>query len=299
MKKKHAFHWHINFYLVLFFLVTMLGVSLLAHHRYAERQRKWYGDLPEIQKRGVLRALTLYSSASYFIYRDKEMGYEYELCAQLARSLGLKLKIITAPNLLALKDSLDAGVGDIVAYNVPVTLSNRDKYLYCGRDFLTHYVVVQREDNPQLVTEVTQLVGKEVYVEKGTNMELRLQHLNEELGGGIIIKPVEEDSITTEELIGRVARGQLDYVIADNVTAQWNKTYYRSLHVSTQIGFPQKNAWLVRYDSPKLAAAVNEWFKKNLPSENYQAIQKKYFELSKGHTPFVAGGRLIGKDGHI
>jgi membrane-bound lytic murein transglycosylase F len=186
MIKKQAFHWHINLYLVLFFLVTMLGVSLLAHRRYVERQQKKFGDLPEIQKGGV-KALTLYSSASYFIYRDKEMGYEYELCSQLAHSLGLKLKVITAPNMPALKDSLDAGVGDMVAYNVPISLTNRDKYLYCGREFLTHYVIVQRQDYPQLVTDVTQLVGKEVYVEKGTNMELRLLHLNEELGGGILI----------------------------------------------------------------------------------------------------------------
>ena len=34
--------------------------------------------------------LTLYSSTSYFIYRGQEMGFQYELSEQFAKSLGLK-----------------------------------------------------------------------------------------------------------------------------------------------------------------------------------------------------------------
>jgi membrane-bound lytic murein transglycosylase F len=63
--------------------------------------------------------------------------------------------------------------------------------------------------------------------------------------------------------------------------------------------FPQKNAWLVRHDSPKLAAAVNDWFKKNVHTDNYQEIQKKYFELSKGLPLITAGSLLIGKNGRL
>lgn len=42
-------------------------------------------DLEQIKKDGVLRALVVYSSTSYFLYRGQAMGFEYELLTQLAK----------------------------------------------------------------------------------------------------------------------------------------------------------------------------------------------------------------------
>ena len=41
---------------------------------------------------GELVVLTLYSSTSYFIYRGQDMGFQYELSEQFAKSLGVKLR---------------------------------------------------------------------------------------------------------------------------------------------------------------------------------------------------------------
>ena len=56
-------------------------------------------DLQEIQQRGELRAITVYSATSYFIYRGKPMGYEYELLERLADHLDLELKIVIAKDI--------------------------------------------------------------------------------------------------------------------------------------------------------------------------------------------------------
>ena len=56
-------------------------------------------DLPQIKDSGVLVALTLNSSISYFDYRGEPMGFQYELAKQFAQSLGLKLEIKTAKNI--------------------------------------------------------------------------------------------------------------------------------------------------------------------------------------------------------
>ena len=47
-------------------------------------------DLQQIKDSGELVVLTLYSSTSYFIYRGQEMGFQYELSEQFAKSLGSK-----------------------------------------------------------------------------------------------------------------------------------------------------------------------------------------------------------------
>ncbi len=53
-------------------------------------------DLPQIKDSGELVVITLYSSTSYFIYRGQEMGFQYELSQQFARSLGLKMRVEVA-----------------------------------------------------------------------------------------------------------------------------------------------------------------------------------------------------------
>lgn len=298
-KNQPAAHKKANRWLIVLFC-CLIGIAVVVgHQRYVNRQRV-LGDLPEVMDRGELRALTLYSSVSYFMYRDKEMGYEYELCSQLANSLGLKLKMITVPNMLALMDSLDAGVGDIVAYNVPLTNAIKSEYIPCGREFLTHQVLIQRRDNPALVKEVTDLIGRKIVVQQGTPFHTRLRNLNEELGGGLVIQVVTDDSLTTEDLIEQVATGQIPYTVADNVQAQFNKTFYKNLHVGTPLGFPQHAYWLVRKKSPKLAAAVTHWFGENVTSQAYKAINKRYFELSKGYTsPFLTEGPHLGPGGRL
>ncbi len=298
-RSKTAVHKKINGWLVVLFCFLVGLSALLGHREYLERQRV-FGDLPHIKARGELRALTLYSSISYFKYRDREMGYEYELCSQLASSLGLKLRMIAVPNMMALLDSLDAGVGDIIAYNVPLTGPIKADYLPCGREFLTHQVLVQRRDNLELVREATELIGRKVVVQRGSPFHTRLRHLNEELGGGIIVQTLADDSLTTEDLIGQVAIGLIPYTVSDNVQAQFNKTFYKNLHVSTSLSFPQHAFWLVRKESPELARAVTHWFGQNVTSNAYKAINKRYFERSKGYpSPFLTTGRHVGPGGRL
>ena len=79
------------------------------------------GDLQQIKDSGELVVLTLYSSTSYFNYRGQEMGFQYELSEQFAKSLGVKLRVVVARNVQGLIKKLLAGEGDIIAYNVPIT----------------------------------------------------------------------------------------------------------------------------------------------------------------------------------
>ena len=292
-------HQKINLRLLTGFFAVIL-LLVLYDQLFNEKEKKSFPDFKEIEEKGVLKALTLYSSTSYFIYRDKEMGYEYELCSQLADALGLKLKMITVPNFNALIDSLEMGVGDIIAYNIPVSKYNKNDFLPCGREFLTHQVLIQDKNNKSgILNDVTELVGKEIVVQKGSKYHKRLENLDNEIGGGIKIHAIDDDSITTEELISKVASGEFDYTISDNVIANINKTYFKNLNVNLRISFPQHSFWLVRKSSPELARKVNDWFASSVHGSDYESISKRYFEISKGSSSFRMTGLYIGKGGEI
>ena len=257
------------------------------HHSKEEGNDR---DLTQIKDSGELVVLTLYSSTSYFIYRGQEMGFQYELSEQFAKSLGVKLRIEVANNVHELIQKLLAGEGDMIAYNLPITKEWKDSLIYCGEDVITHQVIVQQGNGKKKpLKDVTELIGKNIYVKPGKYYD-RLVNLNNELGGGILIHKVTNDSITTEDLITQVAQGKIPYTVSDNDLAKLNKTYYPNLNINLSISFDQRSSWAVRKDSPELAEAANKWHKENMTSPAYTASMKRYFENSKmmPHSPILS-----------
>ena len=238
-------------------------------------------DLELIKDSGVLTVLTLYSSTSYFIYRGQDMGFQYELSEQFARSLGVELNIKTCNSLPQLAEKLLAGEGDLIAYPLPITKLGKDSLIYCGEEVISHQVIVQRNNGKNKpLKDVTELIGKDVYVKPGKYYH-RLVNLDKELGGGINIHLIDNDSISAEDLIMQVAKGKIDYTVTDNDIAQLNKTYYPNLNISLPISFDQRSSWAVRKDCPLLAAAADAWHNSNMTSPAYTASMKRYFERSK------------------
>lgn len=251
------------------------------------KEEKASVDLPQIRERGELVALTVNSSASYFDYRGEPMGFQYELVQQFARSQGLRLAIKVVKDEQALVDSLLAGAGDLIAYNLSHTIGRKDELLYCGEEDITCQVIVQRRGEDAL-KNVTQLIGKEVYVNPGKYLD-RLKNLNEELGGGIRLKVMSVDSVSAEDLIARVADGEIDYTVATDEMGRITKTYHPNLDISLQISFDQRASWAVRKSSPLLAEAADRWHKENINSEEFKVSARRYFELNKR----VAHGSIL------
>ena len=253
-----------------------------------------HDDLEQIIEDGELVVLTINSYASYFNYREVPMGFQYELAQGFAKSLGVELKVKVLNSEVELVNALLNGEGDLIAYNLAITNDRKKELIYCGKENISHQVLVQR-NGKELLRDVTQLVGKEVYVMPG-KYEERLDNLNNELGGGIIIKEVSQDSITNEDLIEMVAKGKIDYTVTNNELAKINKTYNPNINISLEISFDQRSAWAVRKNSPKLAEAADKWHRENINSAEFEASARRYFELNK-HTP--QGSILSLKDGRI
>ena len=218
------------------------------------------------------------------------MGFQYELAQQFAQSLGLKMEVKVARNVADMERKLINGEGDLIAYNLPITKEGKNRVTYCGNEIITHQVIVQQtgRQTPPL-KDVTELIGKEVYVKPGKYYE-RLVNLNQELGGGILIKKVTSDSIGVEDLIAQVSEGKIQYTVADNDIARLNATYFPNLNIHLSISFDQRSSWAVRRDCPLLAQAANEWQKNNATSPAYTASMKRYFETSKSlpHSPILS-----------
>lgn len=230
----------------------------------------------------TLRVATLYSPTSYFIYRDEPMGYDYSLITQFAADKGIEVDLTVAPSLQKMIELLDSGKVDLLAYEIPVTTEFKQKVLPSGPENVTYQVLVQpRKSGDGFISDVTELVGKDVYVEANSKYSYRLENLNSELGGGINIHTINRDTLITEDLIDMVQKGEIPLTVVDDDIARINKTYYRDLDISLQLSFPQQSRWGVKPDEAWLADSINAWFAQDTPRQRRAQLLKRYFELSK------------------
>lgn len=125
-----------------------------------------------------------------------------------------------------------------------------------------------------------------MYVEKDSKYLRRLQHLNDEIGGGIIIKEVDADSLITEDLIKMVSDGKIPLTVVDSDIAMLNRTYYPDLDVDLQVSFPQRASWAVAPDKEWLADSIDAWFAGDSPQLTNAELLKRYFEMSKAAPSF-------------
>jgi membrane-bound lytic murein transglycosylase F len=240
-------------------------------------------DFPQILERDTLTVITLNTSTSYFIYRDQEMGYHYDMIREFSDEHGLELQVVVARNVSSLVDMLRSNRGDLIAYNVPVESALKEQLLYCGPSDVSHQVLVQRaERGDTLLRDVTELIGKDIYVLRGSKYEQRMNNLNRELGGGLRLRYLDGDTLVEEDLIRMVSRGEIRYTVADGQVARLNHTYFRNIDVGLVVSFDQRTSWAVRRETPVLADSLNAWFARVNRAPHYLRLTKRYFEEAKG-----------------
>ena len=138
-----------------------------------------------------------------------------------------------------------------------------------------------KKGETELITDVTDLVGKDVYVESESKYEARIRNLNQEVGGGINIHTVDRDTLITEDLIAMVSEGKIPLTVVDSDIARINKTYYSDLDITLPLSFEQRSSWAVAPDKAWLGDSINAWLNSENPRQEQAQLLKRYFELSK------------------
>ncbi len=241
-------------------------------------------DLEQILKRGKLVVLAENSSSSYFLYREKEMGFEYEVLKEFAKELGVELEIQIIENLDNAIDELKDGGGDILACNLTVTRERAKEIDFSLPLLSIQQVLVQRLPDPNsdfsqpLLTEASQLAKKKVNVWKKSSYFDRLVNLEEEIGDTIFIK-AEDGLVGAEELIELVSEGIIDYTVVEENIAKINKRFFENIDISVPLSAKQKIAFGLRKSSPVLKAKLDNWLETFTNTAVYKYIYHKYYEL--------------------
>jgi membrane-bound lytic murein transglycosylase F len=249
-------------------------------------------DLSEINKRGSLRVILENTSTGYFLYKGRPMGLQYELASRFCEEVGLTMDIVIENDLEKSFRMLLEGEGDIIAHGLTITKARRQIIDFTEPHYEIRQVLVQRkpdgwrdmrlhEIEKTLIRSPSELIGKKIYVKKGSSYVRRLRNLSEEIGGDIVI--IEEfGEVLTEELISMVSHGEIDYTVADEDIASISSTFYQNVDVNTPLSLPTQVAWGVRNNSPDLLDAINTWITSMKRKPDFNVLYRRYFEDPKG-----------------
>lgn len=227
----------------------------------------------------TLKVVTLYGPTSYFEYRGEKMGIDYENIRRFATDNGMELEIQTVNNIPELVETLKKGDAHLAAYPIPAIAEYKEDVIYCGPEEISRQVLVQRKGN-EMISDVTQLVGKEVVVEKNSKYLYRLENLNEELGGGINIQTLDNDTIASEDLLEMVARGQLDFTVIDSQLANLYQSAFPNIDTSLNLSSDQIAFWAAAPGLDSLAVKIDRWENLTHTSDFVKSIYKRYYDRS-------------------
>lgn len=283
-----------------FIWIFFVGLLFSCHSSKKEKTPDFWEnpvflDLEEIQNRGFIRAVVDNSSTSYYIYRGRTMGYEFELLRNLANRLGVGLRLIVRADLEDAFRLLNEGKADIIAINFEINEDRKKYAAFTSPVNAISTVLVQQAENMQ-VREPVDLNRKTIHIKRGTVYKEKLSDLKGFLGLEIEIEEVNE---SLEYLISQVVSGEIEYTVVDNDIALVNATYYENINVELEISPPSEVSWAVRKNAPDLLEIINQWIERINMTGYKSILYDKYF-LNKKNSYFrntsafssVSGGNI-------
>jgi membrane-bound lytic murein transglycosylase MltF len=260
--------------------------------------RPWKGDFDQMLERRVIRVAIPYSRTLYFIDKGRERGitadnvrdFERYINQKYAKQLGNRpvTVYITATTRDELLQDVASGLTDIAAGNLTVTEERKKLVDFVAPEWQSAVaeVVVTGPKSPA-VTTVDDLAGRTFHVRPSSSYHESLKALNErfrkEGKPAMRIEPVP-DALEDEDMLEMLNAGLLQLVVVDDWKAKMWAQIFPSLkvHESIKVREGGRIGWAIRKGSPKLEAALNDYFENFLKKQGVLAWRsKEYFKIVK------------------
>ena len=253
-------------------LDRFLSIEHLASLALGER----HGDLPEMQRRGVLRVITRNNAATFFLWRGEQMGFEFELLREFAKRRDLHVEVVIAPEHASLFEMLEQGAGDVAAASLPIDVPPRTPDVVMTRPFnyVYDHLVARHDDDSILGFE--DFNARTVTVRRSSTHWRTLERLRD-AGLKVDIAPAPEDA-ETEALIAAVGEGHIDLTVAASHVLDIELGHRSDVRKAFTLRGPVPLGWAVRRDNPELLAALNEFLDKEYRGLFFNVVYQKYFE---------------------
>ncbi len=249
-------------------LLILLFVGLLSQGACGKNK-----SLERAEESKTITIITRNNGHCYYIYRDQEMGFEYDLAKAFADFMGVELRVKVSETWDELLPLLHKGNGEVVAASMTKT-PYRSELVDFSREYLSVQQFIITHKNNSEIKSIDDLEHKSIHIRQGTSYEERLRALKQ---SGLDIRIKAYEDILTEELIEEVERGDIQVTVADSNVAFLNRRYYPDIRIAFPLGKPESLAWAVKKGETALLAKINEFFEKIKEDGTFNEIYKRYY----------------------
>ncbi|AKQ66629.1 Membrane-bound lytic murein transglycosylase D precursor [Myxococcus hansupus] len=219
------------------------------------KEAPFKGDLPELQKRGVLRVLVEGTDEDFLPRQGMPKAQDRALLERFAAKQGLTVEFLTVDSFDKLIPLLQEGRGDVIAADLAVT-KDREKQVAFTRPLTrVNEVLVGRRGAADLPKAVEDLAGKTVHVRPSSTFAASLRALEKQAPGLVIADAAE--SVEPEHLVWQVSRGEIPLTVVDSHLLAAIETYNTDVEGLFPIAKARPLAWAMRLENPKLRAELN------------------------------------------
>jgi membrane-bound lytic murein transglycosylase MltF len=228
----------------------------------------WFGDLPGMRARRVVRVLVTYDKTNFFFRDGRAHGFEYEMLRGFERELNAGLARDEVRTHLAfvpvpfedLLSGLLEGRGDVAAAGLTITPAREERVAFSAPylEDVSEIFVTSRALDPEAPLE--QVAGRTVVVPRRTSYVRHLEALGVRLGRPIeVVKAAA--GLQTEDLLELVSAGAIEVTVSDHHVAEiWSRVYPDLvLRHDLPVHEGARIAWAVRPESRELREALSRF----------------------------------------
>jgi membrane-bound lytic murein transglycosylase MltF len=238
--------------------------------------QQWIGDLDGMQKRRIIRVLTVYSVGRYYMDGAVEKGLVREQTQLFEDFINKRYKrkharihvviIPVARNQLV--PALLEGRGDIIIASLSITPERQAvlNFSIPASKPLSE-ILVTGPKAPKLAS-IDDLSGQILYLRHSSSYRESVEQLNKRFrqeGKAPVHIETMSELLEDDDLVEMVNAGLLPWAVVDDYKMQWWDDAFSKLVFRDDIVFRSggRTAWAFRKGSPLVEKATNEFLKKN------------------------------------
>lgn len=244
--------------------------------------------IPPARETGELIVVTRNGPTTYYENaQGEQVGLEHDLVELFAKQLGFRVRWVVEPEFQKIVPTVVQRQAHFAAAGITITEDRKRQIT-----FSTAYQPVQEQlvfnvDRPR-PKSFSDLVGKRIQVVAGTSYVDQLtqaQRKNSNLAWE------EVKNVETEDLLQRVAEGEIDYVIADSHIVLLSQNFYPRLGVAFDVGRPEYLGWAFPKDGDAwLYKKSIEFFAKIERDGTLKRLLDRYY----GHIERLEQADIVG-----
>ncbi|MDA0129716.1 lytic transglycosylase F [Vibrio sp. MarTm2] len=259
------------FKVVLSLIILSLSISRCFALSLSPLQKEPYlGDLPALEKKGVIRVLVAADLGFYYIEDGRPKGILAELLYHFEKQLKQRSSYFNLQIIPVHRDelipSLVQGYGDLIVANLTITPARLNSIDFSLPVLKGVKELLVTDQSVASIENIEQLSGKEVWVRASSSYFESLQQLNLQLDS-LGLPPVTvrfvEETLQDLELVELVNQGHISATILDShKTELWLKIMDNiQVHDLVPLRINGEIAWAMRKNSPQLQTFVNQYLK--------------------------------------